>query len=283
MVKVALAKYHGLGNDFLVLFDAERSLPFTAALAAALCERHRGVGADGLLRISSAHHGAAFAMELRNADGGVAETSGNGLRCAVLAAVHAGLVPAGQVLVETLAGTARATVGVGVDGAVPAEAEVRVEMGTVRVGDEVASPLQGRRARLVDVGNPHLVLVGDSLTGVDLATTGPALEASRPGGVNVELIAAGVERDSLDLAVWERGAGLTQACGSGSCAAAAAARAWGIVGDRVAVRNPGGTLVVELSGADPLQPSAALSGPARRVAQVLVEVDDLLEAAEVGA
>ena len=195
MVKVALAKYHGLGNDFLVLFDAERSLPFTAALAAALCERHRGVGADGLLRISSAHHGAAFAMELRNADGGVAETSGNGLRCAVLAAVDAGLVPAGQVLVETLAGTARATVGVGVDGAVPAEAEVRVEMGTVRVGDEVASPLQGRRAL------PRRCRQSPSRPGRRLARRRrpgddrPGARGARPGGQNVELVAAGVERD----------------------------------------------------------------------------------------
>ncbi|HUZ20869.1 MAG TPA: diaminopimelate epimerase [Acidimicrobiales bacterium] len=283
MATVALAKYHGLGNDFLVLFDAERSLPFTAELAVALCERHRGVGADGLLRISSGRHGASFAMELRNADGGVAETSGNGLRCAVLAAVHAGLVPAGEVLVETFAGTARAAIGAGAGGVVPVEAEVRVEMGVARVGDEVASPLDGVRARLVDVGNPHLVLVGDSLADVDLATSGPVLEASRPGGVNVEFVVAGPARDSLELVVWERGAGLTEACGSGSCAAAAVARAVGIVGDRVVVRNPGGTLVVELTGAEVLQPSVALRGPARRVARVLVELDDLLESAEVGA
>jgi diaminopimelate epimerase len=145
-------------------------------------------------------------------------------------------------------------------------------MGEVRV-EPTASPIAGKEGFRADIGNPHLVLLGDRNDDIDLALIGPSLEAAWPGGQNVEVISvAGV--DELDLVVFERGAGITEACGTGSCAAAAAARLAGLVGDVVTVRNPGGSLVVELGPAAGNAAAARLSGPARRVAEVNVSLED---------
>jgi diaminopimelate epimerase len=204
-------------------------------------------------------------MALLNADGTVAETSGNGLRCAALALGRAGLV-ATQCTIETLAGPARCEIGpVGAG-----RAEVRVEMGEVR-SVPAESPVATRVAWRVDVGNPHLVLIGPS-GDVAIGDIGAALEWAVPSGQNVELVSV-VDRAHLDLEVWERGAGLTEACGSGSVAAAGAAARAGLVDQRVVVANPGGTLVVELDGGEP--PRATLTGPARHVATLVVEDDEL--------
>lgn len=262
---LTLGKYEALGNDFLVLIDPGGVARFDAALAAGLCDRRRGVGADGLLRVGVGGPGR-ITMALRNADGGLAETSGNGLRCAVLAACDAGLVTGqGPVHVRTGAGEVTAVLGERTRGA----ARLRAEMGHCVVVEE-ASPVPGWQAFSVDVGNPHLVLIaGESAPPLDLAEVGPRLERSRPAGVNVELVRlAGPDR--LAFEVWERGAGATLACGSGSCAAAAAARRLGLVGDEVVVDNPGGRLVVFLDG-EPAAPAAELEGPARRVATVILD------------
>lgn len=270
MTTLSLGKYEALGNDFLVLLDPSGSARFDETLVAALCDRHRGIGADGVIRLSAGGDGAVV-MTLRNADGGIAETSGNGLRCAALAARDGGLVEADEFTIETLAGVSSAVVEPGTRG----RATVRVTMGTVRVREETPSPHEGFRAFRVDVGNPHLVLLGGALDAIDLAALGPVLEAATPGGVNVEVVAP--RDDGLELVVWERGVGLTLACGSGSCAAAAAAHAVGLVGPVVTVQNPGGTLVVGLDGGDPTAPVATLVGPARRVGRVLVELEELFE------
>lgn len=276
MTTVTLTKYHGLGNDFLVLVDWERTGPYDEAVVAALCDRHRGIGADGVLRLSRPGPGADVRMELRNADGGEAETSGNGLRCALLAAAHAGLLSTeafvgGAVTVETKGGPAlgRLLVDESRPGAL---ADVSVAMGEAAVEEAAEAPFASCRALRVDVGNPHLVLVDDGSAGVDLAVVGAELEASRPGGTNVELVRA--EGGDLDLVVWERGVGLTLACGSGSCAAAAATRALGLAGDRVVVRNPGGVLIVDLEGPR-RRPRVTLTGPACRVGEVVVDLDEL--------
>ncbi len=269
-----LVKYQALGNDFLLALDPA-GLPGTDELpddfVIGVCDRHSGIGADGIIVVRPLGQEAAadgcdmpcVAMELRNADGGRAETSGNGLRCLGLALVDARLVSGSQVCVVTDAGRRLVTVLERIDGA---SASVRVEMGTVAVGEAGPVPLLGGswQARRVGVGNPHLVVWGSSLQGLDVAGLGAKLEAATPGGQNVEFVAPDGE-GGLELVVWERGAGVTRACGSGSCAAAGAARASGMVGDRVVVRNPGGSLVVDLEGDDVLAPVAFLSGPATRV------------------
>jgi diaminopimelate epimerase len=268
---IELVKYEGAGNDFLVLFDPMRSLPFDADLVSALCDRHRGVGADGVLRLSDPAGVATVAMTLKNADGSAAETSGNGLRCAALAAVHAGLA-ASEVVIETVVGSSKAVVRSASDG----RADVSVEMGRMRV-EPVASPIEGRTAYRVDAGNPHLVLVGATLDDVDLNRVGPELEVAVPDGQNVEVVAVSRDRGRIALRVWERGAGITEACGSGSAAAAASCRFADLVENRVVVENPGGELVVELSGSQPAGLLATLTGPARRVAVVGVDLDELYE------
>jgi len=308
-VPLDLVKYHGLGNDFLVLVDPDRQRPFTGDVARSVCDRHRGVGADGLIRLSMADELDArpsISMDLLNADGSPAETSGNGLRCAALAAVDelrefdprlAMVDSDGQIRFSVVTAAGRSDVAVrrarATQTASSEPATVRVSMGTAHVremGDAGAlalGPLSDAQAKLdlemhadaraygVDVGNPHLVVVDpvrEPLVRVALDHLGPGLESAVPGGVNVEVVVPTDGGARLLLDVWERGAGLTLACGSGSCAAAAAARAAGRVGDVVHVDNPGGTVQVELFG--PLEcPDVTLTGPAQRIAAVSVEDD----------
>ena len=269
MASLELAKYEALGNDFLIVVDWAGAGRFDAELAASLCERHRGVGADGLIRLSAPERGGTLRMELRNADGTPAETSGNGLRCAVVCARDAGLVAAGRLVVETEAGDAPVALDAPEDGR---PVTVRVGMGAVRVDPLATSPVKERRAYRVDAGNPHLVLLGATLDGVDLGVVGPELERAVSGGQNVELAACRKGSDEIDLVVWERGAGLTLACGSGSAAAAAAAHAVGLVGENVVVHNPGGDLAVELVATDG-GVEVTLVGTARRVARLVVDVE----------
>jgi diaminopimelate epimerase len=261
-----MSKYEALGNDFLILFDAAHALEIPPSLVAALCDRHRGIGADGLMHLRPTHH--ALAMVLTNADGSPAEVSGNGLRCAALAAFDAGFAKGTSVSISTVVGMRRADLLSGGDGS----AEIRVEMGAVHV-EATPSPLATKQAYRASVGNPHLVLFGERIDDVDLGAIGPGLESAVPGGQNVEVISLRTN-DELDFIVFERGAGITEACGTGSVAAAAAARLAGDVGDVVTVHNPGGPLVVELSGTDYARPIASLAGPTRRVAEVQVRRED---------
>ena len=265
MASLTLTKHHGLGNDFLVLLDPGDRHPVGVELARRLCDRHRGVGADGLIRVGPGRDGADVTMHLRNADGGVAETSGNGLRCLAQAVVDAGLVPGPDLTVATAAGVRRATVRAGQP---PGTATVRVEMGPAKVGPDQPQEWPGRRVRAVDMGNPHLVLFGADPYEVDVPAIGAQVEAVHAGGMNVEFVAAGPQPDELTMRVWERGVGETMACGSGACAAAAAAHDWDLVGPRVVVHQPGGAARVSLEDGTVL-----LTGPAQHVARVEVEVD----------
>lgn len=301
MTVVSLLKYHGLGNDFLISLHPA-GLPggdeLDAEFVATVCNRHRGVGADGVIVArpptvrsageadtrgagdgndgrspgdeAGAKEPATVRMELRNADGSRAETSGNGLACLGLALVDSGVASSRTLVIETEAGLRRITVGPR-SGAC---SEVRAQMGRLRVRPQPvdAALRAGWASFFVDVGNPHLVLVAPTLDGIDMVGLGGRLEASRPGGQNVEFVAPGTG-GGLDLVTFERGAGLTEACGSGSCAAAAAARALKMVKDHVEVRNPGGTAVVDLDGEDPFAPTATLSSQTCRVARVELELE----------
>ena len=169
------------------------------------------------------------------------------------AAVDAGLVKPPAFGVATGAGVREVEYEPGLR---PGWATASVDMGAAVLGPDQPQPSGGRRARRVDMGNPHLVLLGPDPSDVDVAELGPRLQEVHAGGVNVEFISVGPGADSLNLRVWERGVGETQACGTGSAAAVAAARSWGLVGERVAVHNPGGSLRVTL-GAD----GVTLAGP----------------------
>lgn len=234
-----LQKYQANGNDFLILLDLDDKQPVDEATARALCDRHRGVGADGLIRVI-----AGPTMELFNADGGRAETSGNGLRCVAQALVDAGIEDGPDVVIKSDAGEHRAALVAGGD--------VQVEMGEAKVDDLTCNP--GAWTAFVDTGNPHLVLT-DEDSQLDLVTI-----ASKYPDRNVELVTTGPGDGHLTVRVWERGVGETESCGTGACAVAAAARRWGLVGDTVTVHQHGGPLQVEFAG-----DSMMLTGPAEHV------------------
>jgi diaminopimelate epimerase len=241
-----LTKHHGLGNDFLVLLDPTGTQPAGPELARIVCNRHRGIGADGLLRLGPGVNGADLRMQLWNADGSDAEMSGNGISCLVQAAVMAGLVSPPEVTVWTDAGLRTITV------ARTGELRVHrmtVDMGPAKVGDDEPEWLDEDtlRAARVDIGNPHLVMhIADLDRSVDLEQRGEEINELVPGGINVELIASGPGEGELTMRVYERGVGLTLACGTGACASAAAAVAWELASPHVRVHQPGGAVEVEV-------------------------------------
>ena len=269
--RLDLTKHHGAGNDFLVLVDLEDTAPVDPELVRALCDRRFGLGADGFIRILDGGDQADLAMDLHNADGSVAEMSGNGIRCLAQAAMAAGLVHPPTFTVATPAGTRTVHYRPGVSSDT---AEASVDMGVATLGPDQPQQFAERRARQVDMGNPHLVLLGPDPAEVDVVELGTRLQAVHPGGINVEFISVGPGANAITLRVWERGVGETQACGTGSAAAAAAARSWGLVGETVDVHNPGGTLQVELG-----TEGVRLSGPVRKVADIEVDVSAVLGAA----
>ncbi|HUI04595.1 MAG TPA: diaminopimelate epimerase [Acidimicrobiales bacterium] len=262
-----LTKHHGAGNDFLVHLDTHGRGALSGEEVRALCDRHRGIGADGLIRGTPGASGS-LRMELRNADGSPAEMSGNGIRCLVQAAVGAGMVGPGRTAVHTDAGarwveyrpTDHAGLGYG-----------RVGMGAAVLGARLEVEVPGLRwAQRVEMGNPHLVLFGEPAPDHLVRDLGPALERSVPGGANVEFVWPGADGHTLWLRVWERGVGETLACGTGACAVAAAAQAHGAAASPVRVVSPGGPLEVELGAHE-----AVLGGPVRRVGAVVVDEDAL--------
>ena len=260
-------KHEGAGNDFLVVLDPEDAIRFSVAQVRLLADRRRGIGADGIIRVGPGRDGCDLSMQLHNADGGEAEMSGNGISCLAQAAVDAGLVAPPTFTVAT-AGGARTVEYT--PGEAPGWGKADVDMGPARLGPDQPQEFDDRRVRTVDVGNPHLVLLGPDTAGVDVAELGPKLQAAFDGGINVEWITvvADAEGELLEFRVWERGAGETLACGTGSVAAAAAARSWGAVcaDGPIRVRNPGGILEVDLgAGAGA---TTHLAGPVRKVADV---------------
>ena len=239
-----LSKHHGLANDFLVRLDAD----VDAAMARTLCDRRTGIGADGLISVVGSR------WVLFNADGSRAESSGNGLRCAAQAVARSKGVSDLDLTFETDAG--------------PRRVQLQDGMATVEMGSVTVQRL-GERDADVDIGNPHLVLLVDDPATVDLLALG-----ARHPELNVEVIAV-AEPDALAFRVHERGAGITMACGTGSCAAVAAAHAWGLVGSTVVVHNPGGDLTVQLKNdAFPTIEGASealLTGPTVWIADVETE------------
>ncbi|HEY6317124.1 MAG TPA: diaminopimelate epimerase [Acidimicrobiia bacterium] len=264
-----LAKLHATGNDFLVA-DAPGPSP---AAARALCDRHRGIGADGLLILGPGADGADCTMTLYNADGSPAEMSGNGIRCLAWVAVTRGLGTDRRLVVDTAAG--RRTVDLDRDAAGQLRGAT-VDMGAVTF-DPAAIPFSGPTALDLDVtyhgvtyhgvaagiGNPHLVLLVDDVDTTRVTQHGPHLEhdARFPSGTNVEFVTP-AGRDALRMRVWERGVGETLSCGTGACVAAAVAHRRGLVDEQVTVHVPGGDLDVTLGA------TVRLGGPVTHVFDV---------------
>ncbi len=252
-------KMHGAGNDFVVIDSRGRGAVVTAALARALGDRNRGVGFDQLAEIRDAD-GADFALDFWNNDGSRADACGNATRCV------ADFVMAGTgldaVSLVTGRGGLRAVRG--------ADGRVSVNMGLPQLDwadvplsgpmDTLHLPLPGDPAA-VGMGNPHCVFIVPDADAVDLRAQGPRFEHDPlfPQRTNVEF-ASLVSTDVLRLRVWERGAGVTLACGSGACATAVAAHLRGLTGRAVTIRMDGGVLSVDWR-----DDGVWLSGPTTRV------------------
>ena len=247
MSKIPFLKMHGLGNDFVVLDDRQGASTIDAAGARALADRRTGIGCDQVILLEPPHHpDAQVLMRIRNPDGSEAETCGNAARCvADLLRREAG---GAKVRIETVAGLLEAE-------AMP-DGLIAVDMGPARTGwreiplgrvmdtDRVELALGPLAAPVcTNIGNPHATFFVDDVEAVDLAALGPVLEHDPlfPERANIG-VAAVRDRRNIRLRVWERGAGITRACGSGACAALVAAHRRGLAGRRAAVELDGGIL-----------------------------------------
>lgn len=263
MSPIDFVKMHGLGNDFMVLDQRGAAFDLEPRLICALADRRRGVGFDQLVVIRSDPEADALVLFF-NADGTPSGACGNGTRCA--ARLVAGDQPR-PLLLRTVAGMLRA---------VPvAAARWRVDMGPPRLRwdeiplaqpcDTLAVPLDRTdlpRPVAVGMGNPHAVFLVDDLDSVDVTTLGPALEHDPlfPERANIGFLQV-MAPDRGRLRVWERGAGLTPACGSGACAAMVAGRRRGALGPHATLELDGGVLELAWDGAGSVQ----MTGPASLV------------------
>jgi diaminopimelate epimerase len=250
-------KGHGTGNDFVILPDHDVDL--TPELAAALCDRRFGIGADGVLRV--ARDGDGWFMDYRNADGSLAEMCGNGARVFARYLLDSGLVAGERFEFGTRAGVVRAVVG----------DEIAVAMTRPRVyGESVARVGQVRLAGVaVDVGNPHLVCRVPDVSAVDLSSPPEFDTAFYPAGVNVEVVDG--DASGARMRVYERGSGETLSCGTGACAVAAVVLDGG--NGVVPVEVPGGRVTVTIE-----DDRCWLAGPAVLVADGEVDVEALQSA-----
>jgi diaminopimelate epimerase len=275
-----LAKWQGLGNDYLVVDESELGGELTAKAVSLLCDRHLGLGSDGILlscRPTGAIADAVARMRIFNPDGSESEMCGNGMRIFARYLGSRGVVGDQEFTVETLAGAIRPRL-IG-------ERDVRVDMGLASFHGPGISPLasaeevggalldaggQQYRFTFVDVGNPHCVIQVDDPAAFDVCGIGPLIEVHRyfPNRVNAEFISV-LQDGSVRMRVWERGVGETQACGTGATAVGAACVRLGLVESPVVVHLLGGDLVIEADpgGDDDDRGSLRvhMSGPAEEV------------------
>ena len=257
-MSIEFTKYHGLGNDFILIDNRQSEQPvITPTQAVKLCDRHFGIGADGVIFALPGQPGTDYTMRIFNADGSEPEMCGNGIRCLArfLADLEGKSNQVVQYRIHTLAGV--------ITPEVKSDGQVRVDMGEPRLlaskipttlGDEkvIDSPLnvagQSWAVTCVSMGNPHCITFVEDVAAVPLEIIGPQFEhhPAFPQRINTEFIQV-VSPNYLIMRVWERGAGATLACGTGACAALVA----GVLTDRcehlAKVQLPGGTLEIEWS------------------------------------
>ena len=253
-MSLPFSKYHGLGNDFILLDSRDLSAPLTPQQVRAICHRHTGIGADGVL-VREPSEVADHRMVLTNADGGRAEISGNGLRCFVLYLYHRGEVGEGELSVETGGGVLRAWVRgeheVETTMPVPVALKEAWAAGTKPKAQQLYAEGMSFSVLPVNVGNPHGVIFGPERDIAFAGKYGGSLEHDPvfPEGANIQF-AHLVSPTVVQLVVWERGAGVTLACGSGSVATACAGCIAGLLrfDTPIAVKMPGGTLTITVGG-----------------------------------
>ncbi len=272
-------KMQGTGNDFILL-ETKDTRQNWSKLAIAMCDRHFGIGADGLLLLLPSDK-ADFQMRIFNSDGSEADACGNGTRCIVKYFVDAGLAAkaTAEITVETRTGVRKAVVtkkagkvikvkvGMGEPKFKAGEIPVVIGQDANKVQSMITCPVNvdGKKLELnlVSMGNPHAVyFTKEPVSDFPLASLGPKVEHHKifPDRVNFE-VARLLGDGQIEARTWERGAGETLACGSGACAVAVAAQLHGYVGHKVTIKEPGGALELEWGGAG----EVFLSGPAETV------------------
>ncbi len=272
---IEFTKYHGLGNDFILVDNRTTSTPTIApAQAIEMCDRHFGIGADGVIFALPGKDDTDYAMRIFNSDGSEPEMCGNGIRCmaAFLADLEGANRTGDRYRIHTKAGI--------ITPQLTPDGQIKVDMGEPRLlAGEIPSTLCPPDQKIVEhpievagktwevtcvsMGNPHCITFVDDVAAISLAEIGPEFENNPafPKKINTEFIQI-VQRDYLKMRVWERGAGITLACGTGACAALVAGVLSGKC-DRIAtVELPGGSLEIEWSNLDQ---RVYMTGPAERV------------------
>ncbi|ADL07780.1 diaminopimelate epimerase [Thermosediminibacter oceani DSM 16646] len=258
MCKMKFTKMHGLGNDFIVVNGFKEDVRIIFKKAEKICDRHVGIGADGILLVLPSDK-CDLKMRIINSDGSEADMCGNGIRCFARYAFSRGLVNKTSITVETLAGVIKPEIIIKDDRI----ESVRVDMGCYSLQKKDIPVAGNPNEEAVDLeisvddrvfkftgvsmGNPHCVIFVDDVESFPVERFGPVIERHPlfPKKTNVEFVEF-KGQDRLKMRVWERGAGLTMACGTGACASAVAAYKKGIVGPKVTVSLPGGDLFIEI-------------------------------------
>ncbi len=269
-MKLQFTKMHGLGNDFMVIDQITQNVQITSEQVARLADRHRGIGFDQLLIVSPpSSPDVDFRYRIFNADGSEVEQCGNGARCFARFVREKRLTNKHRIVVETLSGIIELRVNereeITVDMGAPIFDPVRIPLLADQPQDPYVFDVAGQTVELgcVSMGNPHGVLIVDNVDTAPVENLGPALEkhTNFPKRANIGFMQI-VDRQRVRLRVFERGAGETQACGTGACAAAVIALRRNLVDSPVTVQLPGGTLSIQWQGEG--QP-VLMTGPATTV------------------
>ena len=278
-------KMHGLGNDYVYVNCFEEKIDNPPAVARFVSDRHFGIGSDGLIMINPSKT-ADFEMEMYNADGSRGEMCGNGIRCVAKYVYDYGLTDKTQISVETLGGIKYLDLTVE-DGKV---SQVKVDMGKPELEADLI-PIISEREQVIDepievdgkeyhmtgvsMGNPHAVIYVDDVKGLNLEKIGPKFENHErfPKRINTEFVHC-IDRQTVEMRVWERGSGETLACGTGACAVAVSSILNNLTDTRVTVKLLGGDLQIEW---DREKDRVFMTGPATVVFDGVIDITEIKE------
>ncbi|RHG07856.1 diaminopimelate epimerase [Dorea longicatena] len=278
-------KMHGLGNDYVYVNCFEEKIDNPPAVARFVSDRHFGIGSDGLIMINPSKT-ADFEMEMYNADGSRGEMCGNGIRCVAKYVYDYGLTDKTQISVETLGGIKYLDLTVE-DGKVSL---VKVDMGKPELEADLI-PIISEREQVIDepievdgkeyhmtgvsMGNPHTVIYVDDVKGLDLEKIGPKFENHErfPKRINTEFVHC-IDRQTVEMRVWERGSGETLACGTGACAVAVSSILNNLTDTQVTVKLLGGDLQIEW---DREKDRVFMTGPATVVFDGVIDITEMKE------
>lgn len=281
MQEIEFSKYQATGNDFIMINDLDKRIRISSQLVAKLCDRHFGIGADGLILIRPSEK-CSFAMVYYNADGSLAEMCGNGIKCLAKYVYDHSLTPKSDLLIETAAGDreislikeSEVVVDIRVDMGSPRFSRKEIPMlGDVVEAEVINQPLTIKETTLqvtcLSVGNPHCVIFVEDTESVAVRKVGPIIEKLPvfPEKINVEFVQVLGPRE-IRVRVWERGVGETLACGTGACASVVASFRNNLTARKATVHLKGGDLKVEWSENNHIY----LTGPAEEVFRGVVEV-----------